>query len=359
MVRNTMMVCLVLTVMVCLTMGLAPSRAHGEIKLSFNNYFPPTHMASKLTEAFCREIEKRTNGKVKIQYYPGGQILKAPKIFEGVVQGIVDMGFSNLAYTRGRFPEMEICDLPIGMPSGWVSTHVVDAYYREYKPKEFDKAHMLFFSACGPNLISTTTKPVHKLADLKGQTLRGTGRIADTVEAVGAVSRPIAIGDTYESLKRHVISGVMLPLETHKGFRLGELLKYCTADWQVGNVYTFYAVMNKKKYDSLPEDVKKVFDEVSLEWVEKAARGWNDIDLAGAEFFKSKGGQIIDLPDDEAARWIEAVQPVIDNYIKEMESQGISAETTGERLEFIKKVKAEYTEKQKAKGIKMPTEGSR
>ncbi|MGD9124626.1 MAG: TRAP transporter substrate-binding protein [Desulfarculaceae bacterium] len=329
--------------------------ANAEIKLSFNNYFPPTHMASKLTAEFCKEIEKRSKGEVKIQHYPGGQLLKAPKVFDGVVQGIADMGFSNLAYTRGRFPEMEICDLPVGMPSGWVSTQVVNAFYRKYRPKEFNQAHMLFFCACGPNLISTTTKPVRTLADLKGQTLRGTGRIADTVEALGAVSRPIGIGDTYESVKRNVISGVMLPLETMRGFRLGELLKYCTADWQVGNVYTFYAVMNKKKYDSLPPKIKKLFDQVSKEWIEKAAWGWNIIDLEGARFFRKKGGKVIDLSDAEAAKWVAAVQPVIAKYTKDMEAKGIKGSVIKERLSFIKDSVRKFTARQKAKNIQMPT----
>jgi TRAP-type C4-dicarboxylate transport system substrate-binding protein len=313
-------------------------------------------MASKMTEAFCKEIEKRTNGEVEIQHYPGGQLLKAPKVYDGVLQGIADMGFTNLSYTRGRFPEMEICDLPLGMPSGWVSSQVVDAFYRKYQPKEFEKAHMLFFSACGPNLVSTTETPIKKLTDLKGVTLRGQGRIADTAEALGAVVRPVAIGETYEAVKRKVVSGVMLPLETLKGFRLGELLKYCTADWQVGNVYTFYAVMNKGKYDSLPDNIKKVFDEVSAEWVNKAAEGWNAIDLAGAEFFKQKGGTVIQLSYEEAAKWVAAVQPVIDNYIKDMETKGVSKDVIKERLAFIQKSVDAFTKKQREKGIKFPTD---
>jgi TRAP-type transport system periplasmic protein len=332
------------------------SPAEAKIKLTFNNYFPPTHMASKLTEAFCKEIEKRTNGEVHIQHYPGGQLLKAPKVYDGVLQGIADMGFTNLSYTRGRFPEMEMCDLPVGMPSGWVSTHVVDDFYRKYHPKEFGKAHMLFFSACGPNLVSTTEKPIRTLADLKGQTLRGQGRIADTAEALGAVVRPVAIGETYEAVKRKVVSGVMLPLETFKGFRLGELLKYCTADWQVGNVYTFYAVMNKKKYDSLPDNVKKVFDEVSKEWVEKAAEGWNKIDLGGADYFFSKGGKIIHLSFEEAAKWVAAVQPVIDNYVKDMESKGVAKAELKARLDFIQASVDKYTKMQREKGIAFPTD---
>jgi TRAP-type transport system periplasmic protein len=323
-------------------------------KFTYNNYFPPTHMASKMSEEWCKEITAKTNGEVEFQHFAGGQLLPADKVFEGVVQGIADIGFSNLSYTRGKFPEMELCDLPMGMPSAWVSTHVVQKFYEKYQPKEFDKAKMLFFSACGPNLVFTSDKQVQTLEDLKGETLRATGRIADTVTALGATPRPMPVGDTYEAVNRHIVSGVMLPFETMKGFRLGEVVKYCTANWQVGNVYTFYAVMNQKKYESLPDNIKKVFDEVNAEFVEKMAQGWNEIDIEGAKFFKSKGGQVTQLSDTEAAKWNKAVEPVIENYFKEMEAKGLAMDELKQRLEFIKKTRDEFAKEQSSKGIPMP-----
>ena len=339
-----------------LLIGFSFNVSQAEIKLTFNNYLPPTHIASKLSEAWCQEIEKRTNGEVKVTHYAGGQLLKGPEVFEGVVNGIADIGFTNQAYTRGRFPEMEMCDLPLGMPSAWVSTYVVNKFYQKYKPKGFDKVKVLYFAGSGPNLISTTQKAVHTLEDLKGQTLRATGRIADTAQALGATSRPISIGETYEAVKRNVISGVMLPLETMKSFRLGELLKYCTTDWQVGNIYTFYAVMNKGKWDRLPAKIKKIIDEVNQEYIDKSAVGWNEIDQTGAAFFKSKGGQFIPLSDKEAARWNQAVKPVIDAYIKETSKLGVSAAELEKRIEFIRQTRDEMTKMQVSKGIPMPYE---
>ncbi|WP_459947508.1 TRAP transporter substrate-binding protein [Desulfocastanea catecholica] len=336
--------------------GLFVGTAFAKIKLTFNNYFPPTHMASIMSAEWCQEIEKRTNGEVQFQHFAGGQLLQADKVFDGVVQGIADVGFSNLAYTRGRFPEMEMCDLPLGMPSAWVSSHVAQKYYEKYQPKEFDKAKVMYFSACGPNLISTTTKAVHTLEDLKGQTLRATGRIADTANALGATSRPMGIGETYEAVKKNVISGAMLPLETMKGFRLGEVLKYCTANWQVGNVYTFYAVMNKNKWNKLPDNIKKVFEEVNAEFIEKMAQGWNNIDLAGSEFFKSKGGQMIQLTESEAEKWNKAVAPVLETYTQQMVKAGYSVDDIKERFEFVKKTRDEFKALQLSKGIPVPYE---
>ena len=337
-----------------LIMGFMIGTASAKIKLTYNNYLPPTHVGSRVAEAWCKEVEKRTNGEVTIQFFAGGQLLPGPKVYDGVVQGIVDIGFSNLAYTRGRFPEMEMCDLPLGMPSGWVSTHVVNRFYQKYAPKEFDAVKVLYMNGSGPNLISTTDKPIYKLEDLKGQTLRATGRIADTTAALGGTSRPIAIPEIYEAVKRGVVSGVMLPLETMKAFRLGELLKYCTTDWQVGNIYTFYAVMNKKKWNSLPDNIKKIIDEVNTEYIEKSAVGWNGDDLGGAEFFKSKGGKMIQLTDEEAVRWNQAIAPVIDTYMKEVAATGLSADELKARVEFIRQTRDELAKEQRDKGIPMP-----
>jgi TRAP-type C4-dicarboxylate transport system substrate-binding protein len=339
---------------IVLLIGFTAGSAPATMKLTFNNYLPPVHIGSKLSAAWCREIEKRTNGEVKFMHLTGGQLLKGDKVFEGVVQGIADVGYTNLAYTRGRFPEMEMCDLPLGMPSGWVSTHVVNQFYQKYKPKEFDKAVIMFFAGSGPNLISTSSKPVKTLADLKGQTLRATGRIADTATALGATSRPIAIGEVYESVKRNVISGVMLPLETMKAFRLGEVLKYCTADWQVGNIYTFYAVMNRDKWNQLSPKVQKIIQEVNAEFIEKSALGWNEVDLTGVTFFKNKGGQIIPLSAKEAGKWNQAVAPVIDAYKQDMVKKGLSMEELDARIEFIRKTRDEMVKAQTAKGIPMP-----
>lgn len=338
-----------------ITLGLLPATGTAKIKLTFNNYLPPTHIGSVLSDSWCKEVEKRANGEVKITHYAGGQILKGPKVYEGVTLGIADIGYSALAYTRGRFPEMELCDLPLGMPSAWVATHVANRFYKKYTPKEFGNAKMLFFAGSGPNLVSTTDKKILTLSDLKGQTLRATGRIADTTEALGAIPRPMGIGETYEAVKKSVISGVMLPLETLKSFRLGEVVKYCTADWQVGNVFTFYAVMNQQKWNKLPENIKKIFMDVSEEWVEKSAQGWNQVDISGVEFFKSKGGQIIHLDDAEAVKWNEKVRPVIDRYIEDVTKKGLAkADEIESRIQFIKQTRDELLKAQKEKGIPMP-----
>ena len=143
-------------------------------------------------------------------------------------------------------------------------------------------------------------------------------------------------------------------MEMLKGWRTGEVAKFATNCWQVGNAYTFYVVMNKQKYQALPADVKKVFDQVSTECIEKHAQGWNNIDFGGKEFFEKKGGTVLDLSSEEDRKWMDAVKPVIENYVKQRKEQGQSEEDTWARIAFIKKTKEKLTQEQKEKGIKSP-----
>jgi len=323
------------------------------IKLKFANYFPPTHMNSVMMGKFCDELNKKLAGKVELTQYTGSTLLSAPKIAAGVSTGIADIGLSNLAYTRGRFPVMEIMELPLGFPSAWIAGHVANDFYNKFKPKDFDAYHVLMLSTSPINVIQTLNKPVKTLEELKGLKLRGTGRLGDIVKALGATPIPIETPDLYDSLKRGVIEGALLPLETLKGFKTGEVQKYVTASWKVGSAYCFYVLMNKNKWNSLPADVKKVINEFSKEFTERWEVEWNNIDIEGREYFTKQGGQIIPISDAEAARWIKAAQPVIDDYKKDLLSKGYKAKEIDGWLSFVRE-RIEYWKGQE-KAKKVPT----
>ena len=323
------------------------------IKLKFANYFPPMHMNSVMMGKFCDELNKKLAGKVELTQYTGSTLLSAPKMAAGVSTGIADIGLSNLAYTRGRFPVMEIMELPLGYPSAWIAGHVANDFYNKFKPKDFDAYHVLMLSTSPINVIQTLNKPVKTLEELKGLKLRGTGRLGDIVKALGATPIPIETPDLYDSLKRGVIEGALLPLETLKGFKTGEVQKYVTASWKVGSAYCFYVLMNKQKWDSLPSDVKKVINEFSKEFTERWTVEWNNIDIEGREYFTKQGGQIIPISDAEAARWVKAAQPVIDDYKKDLISKGYKANEIDSWLSFVKE-RIEYWKGQE-KAKKIPT----
>lgn len=323
------------------------------IKLRLANYFPPMHMNSIMLGKYCDELNKKLAGKVEITQYTGSTLLSADKMAAGVLTGIADMGLSNLSYTRGRFPVMEIMELPLGFPSAWIAGHVANDFYGKFKPKEFDKYQVLMLSTSPINVIQTVNKPVKSPDDVKGLKLRGTGRLGDIVKAFGGTPIPVSTPDMYESLKKGVIEGALLPLETLKGFKTGEIMKYTTASWKVGSAYCFYVVMNKNKWKTLPADIQKTMTDFSKEFIERWTVEWNNIDLEGKDFFLKQGGKILTPTDAENVKWVKAAQPVVDDYRKDLVSKGHKSSDIDQMISFVKERIEYWTKQEKAK--KIPT----
>ena len=316
---------MVLTMVAVPVLGSCAAPAPAEtIELTYSNFFPPTHFHSVLAEQFCEEIKARTNGRVEITYYSAGTLTPAPGVYDGVVEGISDIGMSVLAYSMGRFPATELVDLPHAYPNGWVATKVANDYYAEFKPAEFDDVHVLYFHAHGPGVVFTTKKPVRQMEDLEGLVIRSTGVGAKIMEALGAEGYGASQGEAYELMSKGTIDGSFTPREVLKGWKQAEVVKYVTGCYDVGNTANMFVVMNKDKWDSLPGDIKKVFADLSTEWIEKHGKVWTYYDKVGIDYFLTfEGRELIELSEDEMARWVEAIKPLIhDEYMKEKAAMG-------------------------------------
>ncbi|HLT57215.1 MAG TPA: TRAP transporter substrate-binding protein [Limnochordales bacterium] len=330
--------------------------AMAQTVLRFANFFPGPAGQSQLVDEFAEDIHRLTGGRVVIEHYPGGTLLGAPDIYDGVVQGIAHLGLSNLGYTFGRFMETELLDLPLGFPNAWVANQVVQEFYDKYQPAEWNDTVVLALHSSPVNVILTADRPVRQLEDIRGLTLRGTGYIAQLVEALGAVARPIAMPEAYDAVNRRVIDGLMIPYETVVTFRLGEVTKYITEVWPIGQVYTFYIVANRAAWNSLPADVRDIITEyLRGEFREKLATMWNDIDIIGWEYARDAGMEFITLSDAELARWQAYADQVIEQYIQTMVSRGHSEQEMRERIAFVRERIQYWTQQQEALGIKSPT----
>jgi TRAP-type C4-dicarboxylate transport system substrate-binding protein len=324
---------LILVVCIGLAFGfIGPVTAEaGPVKLTYSNFFPPGHIQSKLAEAWCKEVETRTNGQVVVDYFPGQTLTKARQVYDGVVEGISDVGFSVLAYTRGRFPVISAVDLPLGYTSGTVATQVVNAVYDKFQPKELMDTKVMYLHAHGPGLIHTKGKAVRKMEDMKGLKFRGHGTSALVVKALGGTPVPKPMPETYQMLQKGVVEGAVYPFEANKGWKLGEVTDFCTADFSAAYTTSFFVVMNKDKWNSLSAENQKIIEQINKEWIVKHGEAWDASDAEGIVFFLNQGGQIIGLDAKEAARWKAAVAPIIDDYVKKTNAKGLPG---GEIVDF-------------------------
>ena len=198
------------------------------------------------------------------------------------------------------------------VPSGFAFLSITT--FDEFVKTRIHHVKVLYIHAHGPGLLHTK-KPVNKIDDLKGMKIRATGFSAKVVKALGGVPVAMPQGGTYEALQKGVVEGTFSPMEVLKGWKQAEVVKSNTECYSVGYTTTFFVVMNLDKWNALPADLKKVFDEVSEKYVDIHGQVWDSTDEEGRKYTESLGNKIIPLSDDESARWRKAVEPAIKDFI--------------------------------------------
>ncbi len=321
--------------------GLFIPPAHAQIKLSYAN-FPPAIITFPCVqmERWKTEVEKRTAGKVKVDTYPGSTLLHAKNMFDGVAAGTADIGNTCTSYFPGMFPVVEAIDLPLRWPSSTVASLALWELVNKYKPKELEKWKVITMFTCPPaNIMSM--KPVRSLAEMKGYELRAAGTGAKILELLGAAPVAMPMSDVPEALQKGVIKGLVSSLEVTKDFKYAELCRHVTGNVNLF-VVSFAVVMNKSKWESLPDDVKKVIDDMSKEQAIWTGQYVDNHVNEALKWSKEtyKDFQMVDLSKEELSKWYALLKPMSDQYIKDVEAKGLPAKTI---LDDVMKLKEKYS----------------
>lgn len=318
------------------------------ITLKFADFFPPTHPASvNMMQEWAKRVEVATEGKVKVDYYPAGTLLKNGDIYEGVTLGVADMGHDVSGYNIGRLPVLNAMYVGgIEYKGPKTSCYVARDIINELKPKELDDTQIMFIYGVSPGVLMTT-KPVRTLEDMKGLQIRASGANVDTVKALGGVPVGITIAESYDSMSKGVVDGALLPTEPLKAFKLGEVTKYVTqADMLYNTVH--YVTMNKDVWNSFPKEIQDAINKVNEEVFEIATNLWEgegglNLSQAGLDFAVEKGNELITLSPEEETRWTEQLKPLRDDYAKVLDNKGIDGKAVMNKIvELTEKYNNEF-----------------
>jgi TRAP-type C4-dicarboxylate transport system substrate-binding protein len=292
------------------------------VTLRFSTFFPPTHENGKITADWCKEVEKRTQGRIKIRHYAGSTLTSATQTYDSVVQGVVDVGNIVLGYTMGKFPLTEVLDYPLGYPSGTVATHLANAYYAKFRPKELDEVKVMYLHAMAPGLLHTK-KPVAKLEDLKGMKIRTYGPNARMISLLGGTPVAMPMGDAYDAISKGVCDGILTGYEALEGWKLAEVVKSTTEHYGVAFTAVFVVAMNKQKWNAISPQDQKVIEQINQEWIEKQGKAWDKVDQSGKNVSTKRGNKVFTLSAEENARWAAKLHPLFDDYVKNMKAKGL------------------------------------
>jgi TRAP-type transport system periplasmic protein len=317
------MVAFVLLFALCLS---APVFSADEpvIKLKYAGFTPPAHPISVMTEQWCKELETKTNGRIKTTYYTSSTLVTAAQIYDATVKGIVDFGWSVVAYTPGRMPLTEGFILPLGYKSCAQATRAMNEYYRKFKPKEFDDVKLLYLH--GFRFVGIhTKKQVNKLEDLKGLRIKGDGGNVGIIAATGATPTVMPMIELYDGLKRGVCDGSFHPMEALKAWKLGEICHYTYQNSALIAANPFFFAINKTRWNSFSPEIQQIIVKMNDEYVAKQGKLWDEVDADAVEYVK-KAHTFTKATAEEEARTSQKMAPVFDAYIKNTKAKGLPGE---------------------------------
>lgn len=317
----------------CITAFTVPAALAGPIQLSYANFPPAPTFPCVQMERWKKEVEKRTNGKVKVNTYPGSTLLGAKNRMDGVIAGQADIGNLCMAYQPGRFVVTNATSLPLGIPNSRVGSLALLNLYKKYKPAPFAKVKVLaMFTTAPTNIMSKV--PVRSLDDIKGLDLRAPGGAAQILGAWGANPVGMPMPQTVEALQKGTVKGLFSSLESMKDFKFAEMCKYVTMTETV--IYPFAVVMNMDSWNALPADVQKVMNDLVVEQSEWTGNYMdNHVNKAVAWSRSQQGVEFIKLSKKEKAQWDAKLEFLTDKWVKGAQAKGLPAQNIVDYMDML------------------------
>ena len=302
-----------------------------EVTLTLHQFLPPqANVPAKILDVWADSVEEDSGGRIKIDRYPSMQLGgKPPELMDQAIDGVADIVWTVVGYTPGRYPSTEVFELPFMMTDARAASRAYwEMFEKHMKDKEFKDVHILGTWVHGPGLIHVN-KEVRTPADMEGLKIRGGSRLANALlEKVGATPVGMPVPAVPEGLSKGVIDGTTIPWEVTAALKIPELVENHTEfEGNALYVLTFVLAMNKDRYESLPDDLKKVIDDNSgLEFSVFAGGQMQEDDGPARQAAVDRGNNIVTLSEDEAQAWREVASPIYDEWVAEMNEKGIDGQ---------------------------------
>ncbi len=312
------------------TLALALGSAQAaEVVLKLHQFLPaPANMPKNFFVPWGEKVEKESGGRIKVEHYPSMQLGgRPPALYDQAKDGFADLIWTLPGYTPNRFPRAEVFELPFMPTSAEATSAAAWELFESDIKEDFKDVKVIAVHVHGPGLIHSKD-PINSLEDTKGKKLRGPTRLVTSLlKHVGAIPVGMPVPAVPEALSKGVIDGTVIPWEVVRPLKVQELVHNHTAFAKPLYTSFFVFAMNKAKYDSLPDDLKKVIDNNSgLETSRWAGQVMDAGDGPGLAAAKQAGNNIITLSAAETARWEKAAEEIRNDWVADMKKKGIDGE---------------------------------
>lgn len=321
-----------LLAMIAVALGAAASaHAQPQVTLKFHTFMAPqSNVWRNMHGAWMDKVEKESGGRIKFERYPAMQLGGTPpQLYDQVKDGVVDVVWTLPGNTPGRFPRVEVFELPFMMTNAEATSKAYWEYLQTVAKDEFKDVHVLAVNVHGPGMFHSRSKQITSVADLRGMKVRGPTRpITKLLGSLGAAPVGMPLPQIPDALSKGVVDAVVIPWEVVPSIKVEELTKFHT-EFPAGSgalyTTTFVMAMNKAKYDALPPELKKVIDNNSgLETSGFLGRAQQAGDAPARKLAEERKNTILTLPDSAADAFKKASAAVDDDWIRDMNSKGFN-----------------------------------
>ncbi|MEN9670918.1 MAG: hypothetical protein RL018_1195 [Pseudomonadota bacterium] len=299
------------------------------VTLKFHTFMSPqSNVWINMHKAWMDKVEKESGGRIKFEAYPAMQLGGTPvQLYDQVKDGVVDVMWTLPGNTAGRFPRVEVFELPFMMSNAEATSKAYWEYVQTLAADEFKEVQVLALQVHGPGVIHTVEKPVKSVDDLKGLKMRApTRQVTKLMASLGATPVGMPLPGIPDALSKGTIQGAVIPWEVVPSVKVHELTKYhAEFDPAGGALYTttFVMAMNKAKYNSLPADLKKVIDNNSglatSAWLGKVQQAG---DIAGRKSASERNNNIFTVNVAEAQNFRRKSRAIEVEWVEDMNKRG-------------------------------------
>ena len=303
--------------------------AQQTVTLKFHTFMAPqSNVWINMHKAWMSKVEAESGGRIKFEAYPAMQLGGTPvQLYDLAKDGVVDIVWTLPGNTAGRFPRIEVFELPFMMSNAEATSKAYWEYVQTMAPDEFKDVQVIALHVHGPGVIHTTEKPVKTTGDMKGLKMRApTRQVTKLMGILGATPVGMPLPGIPDALSKGTINGCVIPWEVVPSVKVQELTKYhAEFDPAGGALYTttFVMAMNKAKYNSLPPDLKKVIDNNSglatSAWLGKVQQAG---DAAGRQAAVGHGNVIFTVGPAEAQEFRRKARPIEAEWVEDMNKRG-------------------------------------
>ena len=303
--------------------------AQQSVTLKFHTFMAPQSLVwLTMHKPWMEKVEKDSGGRIKFEAYPAMQLGGTPvQLYDQARDGVVDIVWTLPGNTAGRFPRIEVFELPFIMNNAEATSKAYWEYVQTLAPDEFKETQVIALHVHGPGMFHSVNKLIKTHADLKGMKVRGpTRQITKMLAAVGATPVGMPLPQIPDALSKGTIDACAIPWEVVPAVKVHELTKFHSEfDSNGPALYTttFVMAMNKAKYDGLAPDLRKVIDANSgmatSAWLGKVQQG-NDPN--GRKAAVDRGNTLYTFTPEERQEFIKLSAPVDDEWVADMNKRG-------------------------------------